>query len=111
MRPPYRPCKELLIRSSGVAPLKLLERRGEDLPNGIDRDISLHGAPSKELLKEGGLRRFQKVLVVILFYLSNIKLQTARISTILELQGRDPDRKLRINLPYTTIGGLGGVKK
>ena len=44
-------------------------------------------------------------------YLSNIKLQTARISTILQLQGRDPDRKLRINLLYTTIGGLGGVKK
>ena len=40
-----------------------------------------------------------------------LELQTARISTILQLQGRDPDRKLRINLLYTTIGGLGGVKK
>ena len=58
------------------------------------------------------LRRFKKVLVVvILCYLSNIKLETACISTILQLQGRDPDRKLRINLLYTTIGGLGGVKK
>ena len=54
---------------------------------------------------------FKKVLVVILCYLSNIKLQTARISTILQLQARDPDRKLRINLLYTTIGGLGGVNK
>ena len=44
-------------------------------------------------------------------YLSNIKLQTARISTILQLQSRDPDRKLRINLLYTTIEGLRGVKK
>ena len=58
-----------------------------------------------------GLRWFKKVLVVILCYLSNIKLQTARISTGLMLQGRDQDRKLRINLLYTTIGGLGGVKK
>ena len=41
-------------------------------------------------------------------YLSNIKLQTARS---LQLQGRDPDRKLRINLLHATIGGLGGVKK
>ena len=41
----------------------------------------------------------------------NTKLQKARFSTILQLQGRDPDRKLRINLLYTTIGGLGGVKK
>ena len=57
------------------------------------------------------LRWFKKVLVVILCYLSNIKLQTARNSTILELQGRDPDRKLRINLLYTIIGGLKGVKK
>ena len=49
--------------------------------------------------------------MVILCYLSNIKLQTARISTILKLQGRDQDRKLRINLLYTTMGGLGGVSK
>ena len=49
--------------------------------------------------------------MVILGYLSNIKLQTARISTVLMLQGRDQDRKLRINLLYTTMGGLGGVKK
>ncbi len=40
-----------------------------------------------------------------------MKLQTARISTILELQGRDPDRKLLINLLYNTIRGLGGVTK
>ena len=49
--------------------------------------------------------------MVILYYLSNITLQTARISAILQLQGRDQDRKLRINLLYTTIGGLGGVKE
>ena len=56
------------------------------------------------------LRWFKKILVVILCYLSNIKFQMARISTILQLQGRDPDSKLRINLLYTSIGGLGGVK-
>ena len=39
------------------------------------------------------------------------ELQTARIRTILQLQGRDPDRKLRMDLLYTTIGGLGGVNK
>ena len=48
--------------------------------------------------------------MVILCYISNIKL-TARISTGLMLQGRDQDRKLRINLLYTTMGGLGGVYK
>ena len=57
------------------------------------------------------LRWLKKVLVDILCYLSNIKLQTARISTVLMLQGRDQDRKLRINLLYTTMGGIGGVKK
>ena len=55
-------------------------------------------------------RWFKKVVVIISCYVSNIKLQTARSSTLLQLQGRDPDRKLRINLLYTTIGGLGGVK-
>ena len=54
-------------------------------------------------------RLFKKVLVVILCYLSNIKLQTARISTGLMLQGRDQDRKLRNNLLYTAMGGVGGV--
>ena len=38
-------------------------------------------------------------------------LKTALISTVLQLQGRDPDIKLRINLLYTPIGNLGGVKK
>ena len=33
------------------------------------------------------------------------------MSTETILQGRDQDRKLRINLLYATIGGLGGVKK
>ena len=33
------------------------------------------------------------------------------MSTVLMLQGRDQDRKLRINLLYTAIGGLVGVKK
>ena len=55
------------------------------------------------------LRWFKTFLVVILCCLSNIKLQTARISTGLMLQGRDQDRKLRINLLYSTMGGLGGV--
>ena len=27
------------------------------------------------------------------------------------LQGRDQDRKLRINLLYSTMGGVGGVKR
>ena len=34
-----------------------------------------------------------------------------RMITGLMLQGRDQDRKLRINLLYSTMGGLGGVKK
>ena len=59
----------------------------------------------------GRIRWFKKVLVFILCYLSNIKLQTARIRTVLMLQGRDQDRKLRINLLYSTMGGLGDVKK
>ena len=43
-------------------------------------------------------------------YCGCLELWTFCFSTILQLQG-DPDRKLRINLLYTTIGGLGGVKK
>ena len=46
----------------------------------------------------GRIRWFKKVLVVILCYLSNIKLQMDRMSTETILQGRDPDRNLRINL-------------
>ena len=57
------------------------------------------------------LRWCKKVLVVILCYISNIKLQTDRMSTGLMLQGRDQDRKLRINVLYNTMGGLAGVKK
>ena len=57
------------------------------------------------------LKCIQKVVLVILCYLSNIKLQTDRMSTVLMLQSRDQDRKLRINLLYTAMGGLGGVKK
>ena len=38
-----------------------------------------------------------------------LELQTERMSTETILQGRDPDRKLRINLLYTTMGGVGGV--
>ena len=34
-----------------------------------------------------------------------------RIGTEKMLQGRDQDRKLRINLLYTAMGGLGGVNK
>ena len=48
--------------------------------------------------------------MVILCYLSNIKLQTDRVNTFSMLQGRDQDRKLRINLLYTTIGVLGVFK-
>ena len=57
------------------------------------------------------LVRNKVVVVQVLCYVFNIKLQTARNSTILQLQGRDPDRKLRIDLLCTTIGGLEGVKK
>ena len=59
----------------------------------------------------GRIRWFKNVLVVILCYLSNIKLQMELMSTETILQGRDPDRNMRNNLLYTTIGGLGGVKK
>ena len=59
----------------------------------------------------GRIRWFKKVLVVILCYLSNIKLQMDRMSTETILQGRDPDRKLRIDSLYTTMGSLGGVNK
>ena len=54
--------------------------------------------------RRGRIKWFKKVLVV-----SNIKLQTDRMSTVLMLQGRDQDRKLRIDLLYTAMGGVGGV--
>ena len=50
-----------------------------------------------------------KVLVVILCYLSNIKLHMDRMGRGYVLEGRDQDRKLRNNLLYSTMGGLGGV--
>ena len=58
----------------------------------------------------GRIRWFKKVLVVILCYLSNIKLQMDRMSTETILQGRDQDRKLRNNLLYNTMGVLGVFK-
>ena len=57
----------------------------------------------------GRIRWFKKVLVVILWYLSNIELQMDRIGRDHVLEGRDQDRKLRNNLLYTAMGGLGGV--
>ena len=39
--------------------------------------------------------------------LSNIKLQTARFSTLEQLQGRDPHRKMRIDELYLPMGVLG----
>ena len=56
-------------------------------------------------------RWLKKVLVVILCYISNIKLQMDRMGTGYVLQGRDQDRKLRNNLLYTAMGGVGGVLK
>ena len=57
----------------------------------------------------GRIRWFKKVLVVILCYLSNIKLQMDSMSRDYVLQGRDQDQKLRNNLLYTAIYGLGCV--
>ena len=57
----------------------------------------------------GRIRWSKKVLVVILCYISNIKLQTGRMGRDYVLQGRDQDRKLRNNLLYHTMGGVGGV--
>ena len=44
----------------------------------------------------GRIRWFKKVLVVILCYLSNIKLQMELMSTEAMLQGRDQDKKCAI---------------
>ena len=55
------------------------------------------------------LRWFTKVLVVILCYLSNIKLQMGRMGRGYVLEGQHQDRKLRNNLLYTAMGGVGGV--
>ena len=59
----------------------------------------------------GRIRWFKKVLVVILCYLSNIKLQMDRMSAETILQGRDQDQKLRNNLLYSSMIGVGGVFK
>ena len=49
--------------------------------------------------------------MAILCYISNIKLQMDRMGTGYVLEGRDQDRKLRINLLYHNMGGVGGVSK
>ena len=54
----------------------------------------------------GRIRWFKKVLVVILCYISNIKLQMDSMSRDHVLQGRDQDQKLRNNLLYRRLGGL-----
>ena len=57
----------------------------------------------------GRIRWFKKVLVVILCYLSNIKLQMDSMGRDYVLQGRDQDRKMRNNLLYSTMIGVGGA--
>ena len=52
------------------------------------------------------LMRFKKVLAVLLQTLSNIKLQTERMSTVLMIQGRDQDITLRTSLLYSTMGAV-----
>ena len=47
--------------------------------------------------------------MVILCYISNIKLQMDCMGTGYVLEGRDQDRKLRNNLLYTAMVGVGGV--
>ena len=55
----------------------------------------------------GRIRWFKKVLVVILCYITNIKLQMDRMGRDQLLQGRDQDRKMRNNLLYSSIIGVG----
>ena len=55
------------------------------------------------------IRWFKKVLVVILCYISNIKLQMESMGRDYVLQGRDQDQKLRKNLLYSSMVGVGGV--
>ena len=57
----------------------------------------------------GRIRWFKKVLVVILCYLSNMKVQMDSMGRDYVLQGRDQDQKLRNNLLYNTMYGLGSV--
>ena len=57
------------------------------------------------------IRWLKKVLVVILCYLFNIKLQMDRMSTETILKGRDQDRNLRNNILYSSMIGVGGVEK
>ena len=59
----------------------------------------------------GRVRWFEKVLVVILCYLSNIKLQMDRMGRDELLQGRGQDQKMRNNLLYSSIIGVGSVWK
>ena len=63
------------------------------------------------MFRRGRIRWFKKVLVVILCYISNIKLQMDRMGTDNALEGRDQDRKLRNNLLYRSMVGAGGVRK
>ena len=57
----------------------------------------------------GRIRWFKKVSVVILCYIANIKLQIDSMGRDYVLEGRDQDQKLRNNLLYSTIYGLGCV--
>ena len=57
------------------------------------------------------LRWFKKVLVVIVCYLSNIKLQMDSMGRDYVLEGRDQDQKMRNNLFYSSIIGVGSVWK
>ena len=57
----------------------------------------------------GCIRLFKKVLVVILCYPSNIKLQMDSMGRDYVLQGRDQDQKLRNNLLYCSMVGVEGV--
>ena len=57
------------------------------------------------------LRWFKNALVLILCYLSNMKLQMERMGTGGALQGRDQDQKLRNNLLYHAMVGVGGCLK
>ena len=55
------------------------------------------------------LRWFKKVLVVILCYISNIKLHMDHMGRDYVLEGRDQDQKLRNNLLYSSMIGVGSV--
>ena len=57
----------------------------------------------------GRIRWFKKVFVVILCYITNIKLQMDNMGRDQLLEGRDQDRKTRNNLLYRSIIGVGSA--